>query len=256
MTTPTTDVALSNPNLPVGPSRPYVERIQAEWRKSLEGILEAGRILIEAENKLGKTRYLNMVQFELPFTRTTASRLRIIAGDKRITDCAYTHRLPPSWFTLYELTHLKDDAFYQAVEKGLIHPGMTQKETKRLVNNPNTAPSVRRQEGKRPPEGEADGQKSAQSAQSTESTRPSTSPVIKMSFTPGEWELIRAVLTAADRAGLVEQVAMELWPSEESCFRLTPPDSYVLAEKLELDETLTGLSVIGDWQTLEGEIVA
>lgn len=253
MNTPINALVPAAPNLPVGPSAPFVERIQVSWRKSLEGILEAGRILVEAENKLGKTRYLHMVQFELPFSRTTASRLRIVAGDRRIEECATSHRLPPSWFALYELTHLKDEAFYQAVADGRIHAGMTVKETKRLVNNRIPDPSVRRQ-SRRATEGGVDGE-SAKSAESTKSTDLSTSPAITISFTPGEWELIRAVITEADRAGLVERIAQRLWPNEHACLAMTPPDSFGLAEKLELDETLVGLSCIGDWQTLEGEIV-
>lgn len=250
----------ATPNLPAGPTAPFVERIRAEWRKSLEGILEAGRILIEAERELGKTRYLNMVQFQLPFSRATASKLRIIAGDKRIASCSFTNSLPPSWDSLYQLTHLKDEVFYQAITDGRIHAGITQKETKRLVNNPN-APSVR-QQSRRQSEGEADGQKSAESAKSakstgsTGSTSPSTSPAVEITLTEGEFELIRNVMMLADKKGLVQEVAQRLWPNEDACFRMAPPHPFDLAEKLELDETLAGLSGVGDWNTMEGEIVS
>ncbi|MBF0401300.1 MAG: hypothetical protein HQL90_11080, partial [Magnetococcales bacterium] len=205
------------------------------------------RLLIEVKVNFGDEPYHKMVENHLPFNRHTAFMLTKIAMDKRITNVQFTERLPPSWYSLYELTHLKDSDFYQSVEKGLIHPGMTQKETKRLVSNPHASTPAVRTQSKRQSNGDADRQESAKSTNSPVST------AVKIIFTTGEFELVRNVMMVADRTGLVQEVAKRLWPSEEACLSMPPPDSYELAEKLEMEEVLVGLSAIGDWNTMEGE---
>lgn len=61
-----------------------------------------------------------MVENELVFNPSTARRLMAVARDERLANRAHAHVLPPSWFTLYELTKLDDDAFARAIEQGVI----------------------------------------------------------------------------------------------------------------------------------------
>jgi hypothetical protein len=42
-------------------------------------------------------------------TQPTAHKYRAIAKDEILSNHAHGHALPPSWRTLYELTHLPDD---------------------------------------------------------------------------------------------------------------------------------------------------
>ncbi|MBF0583086.1 MAG: DUF3102 domain-containing protein [Magnetococcales bacterium] len=235
------------PNLPVGPSAPFVARIRAEWRKSLEGILEVGKILVEAKAKLGHGQYMKMIENDLPFGYDTANKIKAIAEDKRMLNMELVPYLPPSWYALHKLTRLDDSVFYQAIKDGRIYPGMERKEVDSLIKHPAiSAPTVRRQ-SKRQSNGDADRQESAKSTNSPVST------AVKIIFTTGEFELVRNVMMVADRTGLVQEVAKRLWPSEEACLSMPPPDSYELAEKLEMEEVLVGLSAIGDWNTMEGE---
>jgi N6-adenosine-specific RNA methylase IME4 len=109
----------------------WAERIKAEWRESVDGILAAGQSLIEAckelQNDRGAlSRLLGRDDHPqvLPFDYTVAYRLTKIAQSKRIV--AYTQQLPPSWETLALITRLTDEQFDELLAAGEIHPGMKQ----------------------------------------------------------------------------------------------------------------------------------
>jgi hypothetical protein len=75
----------------------YAKRIGAAWRKAVESIIEAGRILIEAKDALPHGRFLAMVQDRLRMGERTAQRLMAIAGDDWISNPTHVSHLPPSW---------------------------------------------------------------------------------------------------------------------------------------------------------------
>jgi hypothetical protein len=106
----------------------WVARIAEVWRKSVEAILEAGRLLIEAKAALPHGSFLYMVDSELPFKRSTAFRLMTIAADPRLTNGAHVQHLPPHWGTLYELTKLTDEQFEARLATGGIHPEMERRD--------------------------------------------------------------------------------------------------------------------------------
>jgi hypothetical protein len=100
----------------------WAERITVAWQSSVEGILEAGRLLIEAKASLPHGEFAEMVESDLPFTPGTAARLMKIARDERITNPAHVPFLPPNWGTLYELTKLPDEQFEAKIADGTIRP--------------------------------------------------------------------------------------------------------------------------------------
>lgn len=112
----------------VMPTTRYVQRIQIQLNKTLQGFIEIGKILAEAEEKLGRKSWLDMVNYDLPFSRRTAEKLVKIAEDKRITNPAYMQALPPHWTSLHELTFLDDDQFDDAIKNGSIHPDVERKD--------------------------------------------------------------------------------------------------------------------------------
>jgi hypothetical protein len=67
----------------------WVQEITATWRKSLESILDTGRLLIEAKEKLDPGEFLEMIVRDLPFGERTAQRLMAIARDERLTDATH-----------------------------------------------------------------------------------------------------------------------------------------------------------------------
>jgi hypothetical protein len=86
----------------------WAAQIRAAWQSSLDGILEAGRLLIAAKAALAHGEFLAMVESDLPFGPRTAQRLMAIADDPRLTNATHVSLLPPNWGTLYELTKLDD----------------------------------------------------------------------------------------------------------------------------------------------------
>jgi hypothetical protein len=103
----------------------FASQITAAWRSSIEGIFEAGRLLVTAKEKLAHGEFTKMIQHELPFGERTAQRLMAVARDKRLTNPTHASLLPNSWMTLYELSQLSDADFDAGVSYGLIKPDMT-----------------------------------------------------------------------------------------------------------------------------------
>jgi hypothetical protein len=107
----------------------WATRIWAVWQKSVDNIIETGRLLhaAKADPKMQHGEWGTMVESDLPFNRHTAHKLMQIAGDKRLTNVSPGKHLPPSWTTLYELTRLDDDTLERKLRDGTIHPGMRRK---------------------------------------------------------------------------------------------------------------------------------
>jgi len=103
---------------------PIAERICDAWNKSREGIIEAGRLLIDAKAAIPHGEFAEMIAQELPFSHQTANKLMAIAKDERLQDPAHVRNLPISWGSLYEITKLKDDQFDRALQEGVINPNM------------------------------------------------------------------------------------------------------------------------------------
>src|SRR5215213_1253310 len=83
--------------------------IATAWNKQVDGIFETGMLLESAKSELPHGEWLKLIEAELPFTRTTASRLVQISEDGRLRNDAHVHHLPVAWGTLYELTKLDEE---------------------------------------------------------------------------------------------------------------------------------------------------
>jgi len=110
----------------------YAERIRTTFRQSVEAIMETGRILAEAKDKLKHGEFTAMVTNELPFSPRTAQMMMALTGDARLSDPKHASLLPPSWYTLYKLSELHDDEFERGITQGIIRPDMTRSEVKKL----------------------------------------------------------------------------------------------------------------------------
>lgn len=110
----------------------WAPRINAEWRKSVQGIVSVGRELMAAREACEHGEFSrlfkghdNPVAEPLPFTIHTADRLMRIAARPAIADCAHAHSLPQSWATLHELANLSDERIVAGIKAGEITPEMT-----------------------------------------------------------------------------------------------------------------------------------
>jgi hypothetical protein len=103
-------------------SADWAERIAAAWRSSVQGILEAGRLIAQAKAALPHGEFAAMIDKALPFGARTAQRLMAIAADELLANPTHVSHLPASWGTLYEITKLSDDQFVRAIASGAISP--------------------------------------------------------------------------------------------------------------------------------------
>jgi hypothetical protein len=111
----------------------YAQRITACQRKSVESIIECGRLLIAAKDKLKHGEFLKMIENNLPFKRSTAQALMKIAVDGRIIKNQRAGCLPAHWPTLVKLTQLRDAAFEARIADGTIHPGLERRPAVEMI---------------------------------------------------------------------------------------------------------------------------
>jgi hypothetical protein len=91
----------------------------------VENILARGQVLIEAHDELERGSYEATVKryFDLSHAR----KLRIIASHSIVSNRAHVHALPPSVFTLYELTKLPVALLHGKLKDGSINPKLERK---------------------------------------------------------------------------------------------------------------------------------
>jgi len=108
----------------------YFDEKLAELRvNDIENIIARGRILIEAHDELERGSYEATVKrhFDLSYAR----KLRIIAAHPVISNRAHVHALPPSVFTLYELTKLPAALLRETLNDGSINAKLERKDVAR-----------------------------------------------------------------------------------------------------------------------------
>jgi len=98
----------------------WAEVINADWRKSIESIIQTGRDLIAAKADLPDGQFGRMIADDLLFKHNMANKLMRIARHPSITDCSASNKLPSSWTVLAELVTLSASDFSDAKAKGLI----------------------------------------------------------------------------------------------------------------------------------------
>ena len=103
----------------------WAEIINADWRKSIEGIIQTGRDLIAAKEELPYGDFGRMIKTGCPFSVSMARSLMAISlrYDNWVTTIGVRHHdgeLPSSWTTLAKLTSLSDFDFKDAYQRGLI----------------------------------------------------------------------------------------------------------------------------------------
>jgi N6-adenosine-specific RNA methylase IME4 len=104
----------------------FADRINAAWNQTLQGILDAGRLLCEAKVEIPHGSFEEMIERDLRFGPRTARMLMAIHRSERLRKHASV--LPTSWFTLYSLTTLNDEAFQIGIEHNLIRSDMERKD--------------------------------------------------------------------------------------------------------------------------------
>jgi hypothetical protein len=114
-------------------------RFRNALKRSIEGIIEAGRVLIEAKNELEHGQFSDWVVRELRFgTRKDGNRepdlrkaemLMFLARNEVISNPCHWHAFPSSSRTLWELTQIRPkQRLLELIANGTINSGMTREE--------------------------------------------------------------------------------------------------------------------------------
>jgi hypothetical protein len=117
----------------------FTARFRNALKKSVEGIIEAGRVLIEAKNELEHGQFADWVVNDLRFgSRKEGSRkadlrkaemLMFLARNDVISKSCHWHDFPPSSRTLWELTQIRPkQRLLELIASGAVNPGMTREE--------------------------------------------------------------------------------------------------------------------------------
>jgi hypothetical protein len=132
----------------------HVRRITAAWQKTVDNIVETGRLLIGAKDDIG---FQEMIRAELPFSTGTAQRLMRVAEDRVLSNAAHAPHLPASWGTLYELAKLHKGGLdlETLIEEGAIHPKMERRDVLALLPEQRDDDLLPDYEGSAKPEDEA-----------------------------------------------------------------------------------------------------
>lgn len=107
--------------------------INADWRKSIEGIIQTGNDLIQAKAELPNGQFGFMIKDDLCFGPRTAQRLMQISRHPEIGNATPASHLPQSWVVLHELTNLTPGDFRAAVAEGLIGSETTKRQARQLA---------------------------------------------------------------------------------------------------------------------------
>ncbi len=92
---------------------------------SLWGIIEVGKLLIQAKEALEHGEFMGMIEEELPFGDSTARYLMLTSQHPTISNREYTHSLPASWRTLSILAQLPEREFLKQLEGKISGAGCT-----------------------------------------------------------------------------------------------------------------------------------
>jgi hypothetical protein len=107
----------------------FVQRIQTTWQKRTSSIFAVAEACHEANKQLSGKEKIKLYE-NLPFSKPTFVKLSQIGGDSRLSGIA--ERLPASFSIIYEITHLSNEEFEQAVASEKIHPKVQRAEIIKL----------------------------------------------------------------------------------------------------------------------------
>ncbi len=111
----------------------WAVEIRTAWQKTVEGIFEVGRLLIEAKEEISHGLFEEMIREDLPFSPRAARMLMSIPKNDNLVNRKHASVLPPSWDTLYELSKQDDGTFSLMLDKGVIHPEMKRGDVKNFL---------------------------------------------------------------------------------------------------------------------------
>lgn len=112
----------------------WADQISRQLAKSVESIIEVGRLLVKAKAKLDHGEWCRLFDEGLvPFGVRSAQMLMAVATNPQLSNTKHVSYLPPSWGTLYALTRVDDKRLSDAFRDGEITPAMPRKAVTALL---------------------------------------------------------------------------------------------------------------------------
>ena len=112
----------------------WAAAITQEWRATVRGIINIGKLLLGAKAALPHGEFGAMVE-SVPFGMRTAQLLMVIAEHSILSNTNHGSLLPPSWRAIYELTKAPDPTLMLWLTDGTIHPEMQRKDVMSLLRS-------------------------------------------------------------------------------------------------------------------------
>jgi hypothetical protein len=106
--------------------------ISEPWQKAVESIIETGQRLIEAKEEVEYGEWGKIFENNKPFSLRTAEFLMGIAKNPVLTNPLHATLLPPSWFTLYQLSLIPAEDLQKLIDAGKVHSELTRAEAENL----------------------------------------------------------------------------------------------------------------------------
>jgi hypothetical protein len=93
------------------------------WQKQVHAIVATGRLLIRAHDDLIDVHgaWSRMVTNDLPFGSATTKKLMAIARHPMLRSGSHENRLPASWTTLHELSHVHTVVLTRLIDSGVVN---------------------------------------------------------------------------------------------------------------------------------------
>jgi hypothetical protein len=123
----------------VSSRRQLTTRFRHAWRMGVEGIITAGRVIIDGKQQLAHGDFVEWVENELKLGERTAQMLMSVAKHPVLANPNHWFGFPPSWRTLYELSHIRPPRMLQLIASAEIHPGMIDEAVQNLAADPGDA---------------------------------------------------------------------------------------------------------------------
>lgn len=107
--------------------------VRADLSRSVQGVIDAGQHLCEARACIAHGEWETWLRTELNISKAAASMLMKVSQHDAISNVQHVERLPASWGTLYQLSHLDPPQLEAAISAGEVTPALERKAAKALV---------------------------------------------------------------------------------------------------------------------------
>jgi hypothetical protein len=138
MTTHSNETNVGTQSVLTGPSPAtrdaFTKQFTNAMKKGVQGIIDAGQVLINAKSELGHGHFTNWVTNELKYGNMRSAEMQMqLARHNVISNPSHWHAFPPSVRTLHVITQIRPaERLIELTKEGKVYSGMTREEAMTL----------------------------------------------------------------------------------------------------------------------------